>query len=297
MDLPAHQATFFISCVAVGLFVVGRSYSAEPSEPQPATSSKDTVRLTTTKNGIQFGTWGKAPATPAPTLLVFAGTIELTLGPDHDGYYRQCATFLAPKGYLCVSLDLPCHGREKIAQEAEGLSGWRERVEAGQPLIDSFQTKVAAVLDHLIASGDADPDRIATCGVSRGGFVALHLAAREPRIAATAAFAPVTDLAVLTEFAGAEQLPAVKALALKEWADRHAGRPIRLVIGDQDRRVGTDHAIAFSRRVARRAREAQLPGALELHVVPEPRGHAIPVGTFKQAADWIEQQLHLQAAP
>jgi dienelactone hydrolase len=246
---------------------------------------------------VTFGAWGNTPAKPAPTLLVFSGSIESTLGPENEGYYRQCGTFLAAKGYLCVSLDLPCHGREQQEGESNGLRGWRERIAAGGQLMEPFVDRARAVLDHLVEQGLADPKRIAACGVSRGGFAALHLAAREPRIVAVAAFAPVTELAALSEFAGTEQLPAVRSLSLSELAPRLVSRPIWLAIGDQDHRVDTDRAIAFARQVSRAAQTARLPGAMELHVLPEPGGHTTSPTLFEKGADWIDQQVHPNVTP
>ena len=282
-----------VSCLAAGLIVSGKSCFAQPSN-QP---TGDAVCRLATPQGVSYGTWGDAPAKPAPTLMVFASSIETTLGSGSDGYYRQCGSFLAPQGYLCVSLDLPCHGGQRQQGETEGLAGWRERIDAGAPLIEPFTRRAKAVLDHLIKQGQADPQRIAACGVSRGGFAALHLAARDKRIAAVAAFAPVTDLAALQEFAGVEALSAVQELRLSALAPRLASRPIWLVIGDQDRRVGTDQSITFARHVFRAARELQLEGALQLHVLPEPGGHTTPRGSFETAAQWIDQQLHPQATP
>jgi dienelactone hydrolase len=123
------------------------------------------------------------------------------------------------------------------------------------------------VLDHLIAAGVADPERVAACGTSRGGFAALHFAAADPRVKCVAAFAPATDLGALSEFRGAGDHPLAARLALQRRDDDLAGRAVWLVIGDRDERVGTDH------------------------VVSEPRGHATPAGAAEQGAKWIEQQV------
>jgi dienelactone hydrolase len=253
-----------------------------------APDRKGEIRILKTGGGVRFGLWNHRPGPPAPTLFIFASTIDETLG---DPYYRQCGDVLAKRGYLCVSMDLPCHGQEKRADEPEGLAGWRDRIARGQHVIGEFLPKIGQVLDYLIAEKYTDAKRVAACGTSRGGFVALHFAAADPRVRCVAAFAPVTDLAVLREFRGLEDCTAVRSLALVNSAERLAGRAIWLVIGDRDRRVGTDHVIGFARSVSAASERINVPGGVELHVLPEPRGHTTPTGASDQAAAWIAARL------
>jgi dienelactone hydrolase len=154
-------------------------------------------------------------------LFILASTIEATLG---DPYYRQAGNELASRGYLCVSVDLPCHGQERRPAEPEGLAGWRYRCDHDENVIDDSNQRLRSVLDHLIETGLTDAQRVAACGTSRGGFAALHFAAADPRVKCVAAFAPVTDLSVLHEFRGAEQNPLVARLALVEPVGAHGAR-------------------------------------------------------------------------
>ena len=48
-------------------------------------------------------------------------------------------------------------------------------------------------LDHLVAGGLADPDRIGILGLSYGGFIACWLPAHDPRFKAAVALSPVTN--------------------------------------------------------------------------------------------------------
>jgi len=106
-----------------------------------------------------------------------------------------------------------------------------------------------------------------------------------------AAFAPVTDLGALTEFRGAEQNPLVARLALDHRAADLAGRAIWLIIGDRDQRVGTDNAIRFARGVNAASLKNRGDAHVDLHVVPEPKGHTTPADAPTQAAEWIERQM------
>ena len=246
------------------------------------------VRVATTPCGVRFGIWGAAAGAPAPAVFVFDSTIEATLG---QAYYRQSANTLSARGCLAVSLDLPCHGGERRADEPEGLAGWRARAERGAPFMEEFAARARQVLDHLVEQRVADPGRIAACGTSRGGYSALQLAARERRVRCVAAFAPLTDPALISEFRGAESLAAVRELALARQAEALAGRGVWIVIGDRDARVGTDAAIALARRITAASLEKGLDAAVELHVMPEPHGHTTPAGSAELAAVWIARQL------
>jgi dienelactone hydrolase len=144
------------------------------------------------------------------------------------------------------------------------------------------------VLDHLVAAGRIDPDRIAVIGTSRGGFMALHVAARDPRIACAVSYAAVTDLAALREFQGAESLPAVRAASLGEQAKRLAGRPVWLTIGANDDRVGTDKAIAFVAAVHAAAVARKTRDRLSFTVDGEVDGHTTPPAAASASAAWIQ---------
>lgn len=241
-----------------------------------------------TPDKIRFGIGGKKGESPAPTLFVFTSTMEAALG---DRLFQTAGRQLSAEGYLCVSLDLPCHGTDLRPDEPDGLAGWRHRVEQGENFMEDMNLRATKVLDYLIAEGYTDAQKIAACGVSRGGFVAGHFAALDPRIKAAVLYAPVTDLAALHEFHGAEQNLLVRSLSLLEHANQLAGRAIWLVIGDRDSRVDTDRSIDLARRVTAAALAAKKERFVELHVMPEPRGHAIPEHTISWSATWISKTL------
>ena len=254
---------------------------AKNSTPAPA---KLTILKTNT--GVRFGLWGKKHATPAPTLFVFSAARVEELS---DPYHRRVGNILAENGYLCVSLDHPCYGLEKQPEEPEGyLRCWRYHIDHGERgFIDDLNVRARQVLDFLIAQGYTNPERVAAYGGSSAGFTAIHYAASDPRVKCTAILAPVTDLAVLQEFDGVQQHPIVRALALSEQAENLADRAIFIAIGDRDDRVGTDSAIDFAQKVWRASRHKNLDSDLELHVLPEPRGHTEPAGSGRKAAAWI----------
>lgn len=241
----------------------------------------------TTPNGVPYVIQGTIPETPSPVLLNIANDMESTLQLDQ---FNQVGKVLAAQGFLSVSLDFPSHGGDLRKGEAEGMTGWRKRAEAGEPFIPEFIARASSVLDDLINTGRADPNRIAACGTSRGGFLMLHFAAADPRPKCIAAFAPLTHPYVLREFAGCEENPLARQLSVSGIAPRLAGRPIWIMIGNSDYRVETDLVIAFTRRVIEESMFQNLPYGMELHVMASD-GHSLPTGSHEQAAAWIVKQL------
>jgi len=249
--------------------------------------AKKEIIILHTPAGIRFGVPGEKPARPAPTLFVFATGVEDTLASED---FNKAGRLLAAKGWLSVALDLPCHGKDTKPKEPAGLDGWRHRLEHGDNVVSKFVTKASAVLDYLIKEGYTDPKQVAACGTSRGGFIALHFAAAEPRVKCVAAFAPVTDLLALREFHGMGKHAGTRSLAIINHADKLAGRSIWLCIGNNDERVDTDKAIAFTRKVVAEAVARKKPAPVDLHVMAT-EGHRVHATAHEEAARWILEQM------
>jgi hypothetical protein len=93
-------------------------------------------------------------------------------------------------------------------------------------------------------------------------------------------------LLALREFAGMQNHQATKALALVNRADKLADRSIWLCIGNDDRRVDTDRAMAFTRKVVQAAAARNKQADLELHVMPVPN-HRTHASAHGEAAAWL----------
>jgi len=103
------------------------------------------ITIQHTKTGVRFGMLGKNGPSPAPTLFMFGDTIEGTLTRED---FSSIARVVGKNGYLCVSLDLPCHGMEaKSDDPPDRLSCWRKLLEEDDNFVGSFVPKVSAVLD------------------------------------------------------------------------------------------------------------------------------------------------------
>lgn len=272
----------FVLLSLMGLTAIATMAESASAEPE--------LRIAETPSGVRYGLWGRETSAPAPLLIILSATIEESLAED---YFRQCGTALAlESGYLCVSVDLPAHGQQQRSDERRGLEGWRDRTDRGEDFVADNNARLRAVVDHLLATGTADINRIAACGTSRGGFMALQYAAADPRVRCVAAFAPVTDLMALREFSGANANPLVATLAVRERAADLATRPLWVIIGDRDARVDTDAAVVFVRTVTAAALATGANPQAEIHVLPEPAGHTTPAGAPEAAAKWMLSQIH-----
>ena len=238
-----------------------------------------------TSAGTPFAMLPPHGGAPAPTLLLFAWSGEETLTTEP---YNRIGDLLYARGWNVVSLDLPCHGADGRAGEPAQLAGWAARCAAGDDIVATFRQRVNDVVADRVAAGMADPARIAAAGTSRGGFLAFHAAAGNPLIGAVAAFAPVTDLPVLSEFAGQEQNPLALRLALANAVEMLADRAAWIAIGDADTRVGTDKAVAFARALVAAGRARNVARDVTLRVLPVP-GHCSLPEWHDEAAAWLVQ--------
>jgi dienelactone hydrolase len=234
-----------------------------------------------TAQGVDFSVFSPQEKPTAPTLLLLAMDGASTLRTDP---YDRVGRLLYKQGWNVASLDLPCHGADCRAGEPLELVGWAARIQANEDIVSSFQARVNAVVAHLVAAGISDPTRIAVAGTSRGGFMAFQAAMGNRHIGAIAAFAPVTDLRALSEFAGQRENPLAKRLALIEAADQLADRSVWCIIGSADERVDTRKAVAFA--AALKASGAKAEHRFKLVETP---GHSALPEWHDEAAAWLLQ--------
>jgi pimeloyl-ACP methyl ester carboxylesterase len=212
-------------------------------------------------------------------LLTFAMTQQLAI-VEHP--HNIAAEVFLAAGRRVVSFDLPCHG-DRVGRWGEGIDGMAAALLGGDDPFDRFVDDGRRVIDACLQQDLNAGGPICVCGISRAGYCALRLAAADPRIARVAGIAPVTDWRALREFAASRARPEVAALALDEYAAALAGRPVFLVIGNADARVGTDCCVRFAQRLfAAEARAGSVRSDLQLHVV-DAEGHATP-DTWRDAA-------------
>ena len=256
-----------------------------------AADSPPKLRIMETKRGTHYAIGAEKPARPAPTLFIIAGPMT-AVAADKARFFIATGDALAKQGWIFVVLDPACEGFALRPGEPSSLAGWAARVKKGAEFFPAYVEGCRDVLDHLVAEGFTDSQRVVVQGVSRGGFCALQFAAAEPRIQAVIGIAPVTNPLALSEFAGvtAEQAAAISL-------DRHleilAGRAVWMSIGNTDDRVSTDDCIGFARRLVATTRRLQpelkiIP--VHLHVAAS-LGHSAPDGAYSAAAEFLLKQV------
>ncbi|SDS29586.1 alpha/beta hydrolase family protein [Microlunatus soli] len=245
-----------------------------------------------TSAGLDYRVTGAPGGGPRPTVINLASTADQALGQD----FLQAGRFLLPAGYRYVGVELPCHGNSRREGEPEELAGWARRVATGEDFVGPFLDQLTEIVDRLIDDGSSDPRRMAITGTSRGGYLALQAVARDHRLRAVAAYAPVVDLGRLREF------DAVDAELIEQWnvlrrVEDLVGRPVFLVIGDRDHRVGTDATISLGSALAAAAEAADRPSQLAMHVLSEPGGHTTPADGARLSAHWLHRVFDQPGGP
>ncbi|MEF3302177.1 alpha/beta hydrolase family protein [Paenibacillus sp. GYB003] len=203
----------------------------------------------------------------------------ITVGADWKTHlltepYRTTADGFLANGHYALSFDIPCHG-ERTGPHGEGINGFRNAWLDGDDPFERFVRDAAAVIDDCIRLGFAQPGKIAVCGASRGAYMALRLLAADPRVVRAAGFAPVTDWRILSEFAPIREAAGLEALMLHRYADRLAGKPLFLAIGNRDERVGTLSCCKLYTKLADTNRKLGYPESLvEFYCTDDP-GHTM----------------------
>lgn len=216
-----------------------------------------------------------------PALFYFAisGEESLTLDP-----FNQPVAFLSGEPLRVFSLTLPYH--EEGFDKNKAVDFWIEEIQNGCDIISSFVQRVKDCIDFLIEEGLVDNENIAVGGLSRGGFIASHIAARHPSIKTVLGFAPMTFVRVGNDLAD--------SLSLEQITDQLTGKDLRFYIGNRDLRVKTDKCFKFIEKLADEAYEKRIRSPqVELIISPSIgyMGHGTAPDVFFKGACWVKEKL------
>ncbi len=220
----------------------------------------------------------------------------LNFAADHTASLKSEPYSITPRmflaaGHRALSFNLPCHGDREVPDQPRGIAGFCAEWRRGIDVFAGFVDEGRAVIDTLIERKLAEPGRIFVSGTSRGGYCALRLMAADERIAAAAAFSPVTDWRLLKEFAEIRDAPEIADLALTRFAGSVARRAVWLAIGNSDARVGTDACLRFAEAVLRAESEKGISSSrFVLHVVPE-KDHQISDVWRRRGGEYLLDQI------
>ncbi len=223
-----------------------------------------------------------------PAVLFFALSAQMSLFEEP---FNQPVVRLSQQGIRVFSWDLPFH--EPGQDPHEAMFQWANAFIHRPSFISDFLDLCQINIDYLIEEGLIDPQQLAVAGLSRGGFIATHLAARDLRIKTVLGFAPLTQPQPLEELKHSTKV-SFDQIALTSLVDRLIHTRLRFYIGNHDTRVGTDACYYFIRELTEAAfnKGVRSPTA-ELIIYPSigHKGHGTPSVIFQDGADWIKEQF------
>ena len=233
--------------------------------PTTPTTAFDVRSLDVISHGDRIQSWFLSPTndgTPLPTVLIVHGGPYEAFGHCHYGD----AHLLVEAGYGVVI----ANPRGSIGYGADFATSI-----FGRPGMEDFDDLMA--VDRAVELGWADGDRLAVCGLSYGGYMSAHMAARSDRFRAAVvenpliemrSFRDTSDIGVdlLDEMAGGgpDDVPDVyRSGSPLHYADR-CRTPSRLILGEQDLRCPPSQGLMFHEALRRAGCETDvvwLPGA------------------------------------
>lgn len=224
-------------------------------------------------------------AGPLPTLLYFALSGEESLQLDP---YHQPALYAAEKGWRVLSFTLPGHGPGY--QNTEAMRVWAEEVAKGRDFLTPFLDQVLQNTQFLIETGVLDPKHLAVAGLSRGAFIAFHLAARHPSLTTILGFAPLLELNQLKEFQSVLEDPLLQTWDLQQQLPALVDKRVRFSMGNRDLRVGTRACFEFGQKlVEANFKAGHRSPPIEWALTPSigAQGHGTSPASFRAGIDWI----------
>ncbi len=223
---------------------------------------------------------------PLPSIFYFAisGPDSLCLDP-----FNQPVCFLNGKWIRIFSMTLPAH--EEGLSPHDALSIWAKEIAKGRDPLEHFFKQALEAVEYTVRQKLADPHKLGIAGLSRGGLIASHLAARETRFKAILQFAPLTRISKGKDFEAVKDHPIAESLDAVHLAKELANRHIRFYIGNKDSRTHTKSCFEFAMQLVEYStiRSPQI----ELIMTPSigQMGHGTSPEAFRQGAEWLAQCL------
>lgn len=245
--------------------------------------------------------------TPYPLPVDFLGP-PLEEGPlPAFLYFSVCAhesLYLAPYHSPTIHCDhtkmrtfsftIPGHGPS--CDKFKALEWWASEFKAGRDPLAPFFDQCVETLHWLQMQGWLSLNSLAIGGLSRGAFVATHLAARLPEVRTVLGFAPLTRLSTIKVFQENEYDYSRYDLETLLPKLMHIEN-FRFYIGNYDTLVNTEICFLFIRKFTTYAVEHRVracsPELFILKAIGKD-GHGTSPETFQQGAQWIQSHLNVQ---
>ncbi|PCI95678.1 alpha/beta hydrolase [Candidatus Aerophobetes bacterium] len=213
---------------------------------------------------------------------------SLTLDP-----YNQPALELAKDNNLRVfSVSLPGHEPPLLKENA--FVYWAENVMNNNDILTPFLHRTCRAIEYLQEKDYIRAETTVVMGLSRGGFIAAHIAAMLPSIDKVIAFAPVTKIEHATDFREIHEHPIVRHLSLSRHMQELCKKKICFYIGNRDERVGTKHCFDFISSLADlKFKLREKKGSYKLNISDSIgfMGHGTSPEVFKEGADYAKSLI------
>jgi predicted esterase len=223
---------------------------------------------------------------PLPSVFYFAlsGPDSLCLDP-----FNQPVQFFEGKSIRIFSMTLPAH--EEGLSPHHALSVWAENIAKGRDPLGPFFEEALKAIEYTVQQKLADPERLGIAGLSRGGLIASHLAAREERFKAILQFAPLTRVSQGKDFESVKGHPLLQTIDVFPLAKQLANRHIRFYIGNKDTRTHTKACFEFAMELV--GHSTLRTPQIEFIMTPSigQMGHGTSPEAFHQGAEWLAQCL------
>lgn len=222
-----------------------------------------------------------------PAIVYFALSDEHSLNQDP---FNQPAIHLSNFPIRIFSFTLPHHSSELDPKKA--MTYWaNDFIQEIDPL-HPFLDNVASTLKNLIEQKVIT--KLGLMGLSRGAFIAMHVAERLKSVSHILGFAPLITFQSLHEFDALSSLILVQKYDPYNLIPILYDRSIRFYISNYDQRVGTKNAFSWINDLAHHAHEKGIRSApIELYIRPPIGylGHGTSPETFVEGSDWLAKEL------
>lgn len=206
--------------------------------------------------------------------------------------FNQPIQFLSAYPIRIFSINLPYHNAPYCPKNS--LHTWSEEIGQNNDIISSFVEKIKKAVNYLISNKLVIPEKIATIGLSRGGFIALQTAAKIDEIKFILGFAPLIDLASIIEFKNLSQNKILLSLQSDHLIPSLLDKHIRLYVGNKDTRVGTQNCCSFIQKIVQTAFRKKIKKT-DAEVIISPsigiEGHGTSKETFEEGCKWLIKGL------
>jgi len=223
---------------------------------------------------------------PLPAVFYFALSDKDSLLLDP---FNQPTLPFIDSSIRVFSITIP--GHEYPLKKEDAITFWQESIEQGKDLLSPFFEQTCNVIKELFEKNYIT--KLGVMGLSRGGFIALHIAARVPQISSIALFAPMLSIHKIEEL---KNLPDsfLNRYALEPHLGTLSERNMTLFIGNADTRVDTKSTLTFFEALCRHAQEKEIrypPITLNVTQSMGYKGHGTSKETFIKGAEWLKNSL------